>query len=60
MQKNFLRLLVRRLQMKKCLLAAIALAAGPVLALLGPANATPIEDPFLDETQNLTNTCPAN
>jgi len=46
--------------MKKCLLAAIALAAGPVLALLGPANATPIEDPFLDETQNLTNTCPAN
>ena len=46
--------------MKKSLLAAIALAAGPMLALLGPANADPIQDPFLDETQNLTNTCPAN
>jgi hypothetical protein len=44
--------------MRNSLLAAIA--AMPLLVLMGSVYADPIEDPFLDETQNTTNTCPAN
>ena len=44
--------------MRNSILAAIA--AMPLFVLMGSAYAGPIEDPFLDETQNTTNTCPAN
>ena len=36
------------------------LSASALLATAQVASADPIQDPFLDETQNLTNTCPAN
>jgi hypothetical protein len=36
------------------------LSASALLATAQVASGDPIQDPFLDETQNLTNTCPAN